>query len=115
MMFFHVNEDAFQPGQRPVFDANLLAGWRVFPRFGGHAILQDAVDGFHLANFDGHGSSPESNDSHYARRGQDGYTSLSRVEAAKHIARKEREFYFGDPLGPLAPGNIGREEFGKAF
>ena len=115
MMFFHFNEDAFQASQRTVFDANTLARCRVFPRFSDRAILKDEADGLHLARFEGYGSSSESNDSHNARRGQDGYTALSGVEAAKHIARKEREFYFGDALGPLPPGNIGREEFGKAF
>src|ERR1035437_8479375 len=115
IILFHFNEDAFEPGEGAVLDANALAGFDVLPGFGGDAGFEDAVDGLNLAIFDRDGLSAETDDSHYARGGHDGKPAFRRDKAAKDIAREERQFDFGDALGPLAPRPVDGQELGKAF
>src|ERR1035438_9892796 len=106
VIFFHLDEDAFESGEGAVLDANTPAGCDVFPGFGSDARLEDAVDGSDFAGFDGARRPAETDDSDDTRRGHDGQ-AIARAKPAKQITREEREVQFLGPVGPSPPGAPG--------
>ncbi len=106
MIFFRFQEDPFHSRQSSVFDSNSLARGRVLPGFSGQTEVQDPMDRGDLGFIHRNRCSAEPDDVHDAGRGDDGDTALREVQAAKYVARKEREFDFGDALGPLPSGLV---------